>query len=1200
LLVKAIRNNECEFNHWGIYATFKYRQWYIWFNYMDPPPPNFQGSASKGNYNDTSEQLDGDSIDDTTTLSNSEKSGLPQTKFEVLSSELIEELTRDSRSSGKKLADGTQRRNAKAWVELTTKLVQMGQLSEESLVKEGVSTDFKEISDVIDGACSLHDKNYASLVGMVARVMKKEIISARTKTACSLGEIIKSLSEEDVDKFDLTDHYFEHAKRMPLLSLFTQSQVLSEKDRKKNKNRTQTSVTSDQEDLERAKMVENVCAKGLVANEMQISSTRGSSQSTWGSLRLFPIYVGVLLKVGGLSESLHQFFCNIGLACSPENARLLIDEKYELANDKLIEGFSALSTVFVDHSAPMFLMMDNFVPNKENKGKMRNAITGGIVEFFVTITRMIFFPVGVVWAAFNWSSKKKHIIPAGYFLGQPNGDYELTRTLIKGQDWFFDAKNRQWNVKGEVNGLDFTLMEEDESKRARMRDFQGLPSVAKSFGTRGDWIETTKDTINTYFGNICSPTRYVILVGDEEQDKHYFNWVSDISFTKDRDYYSHTAPFFCIFHTCKNYIETVRNSGYYRAPMAFLLTKIFLEKNFEPAHKNIFVKHEKAAEDAALAEEKEKKKVERERKREATKVVKAKKRRKVEENQQRGKRELEQITLQKRDNSMNHNYGTRGKSMNEKEPEAPADAVAPTPAQIIETDVEVGGYEGGDGGEGRPEGEKGRGDDDEPMRGGEGVEGLIAEIIDEDNYGDGATIGGGHETTNEFVEAILGELESIKTAADNDATKVEHHQVQLFNNKLDEAKVHFDDEIDDNNEKYNVCQGPSISERINKLEEFQVQLTKHLTKTDYVPTDKESDFGYSTTGSSGVKCNFNRAFTQFVVLWLVFVEIKKQLIELLIDRLSARGVDLGENPADEKVIEAALESDFGERFRYAYELFDVDMYVSCEIYTAWEDGDMKPFMRNLPWIMCTFGAFGRHKLMAVCANYLEQHLRWQKDCPLVITYISRLIKRVNNYYIECRNGMISWAFKTRTRSDMTVLKLIKESINIDFYRALRERFASTTKRWNKDYEKKQTENEARWAKAKEHFSFKSGSAHYYVLLFFKNVIDGEGAHANYKYKCRLNYYKMGKWEKDLKVKTDSYYGGSRLRGKTAADLKEEWEGGDTSTGITGTGSKSNIVASDYARAIIKRSKKKKKEEIERYGREALEFWSYSERASDEL
>jgi len=115
---------------------------------MDPPPPNFQGSASKGNYNDTSEQLDGDSIDDTTTLSNSEKSGLPQTKFEVLSSELIEELTRDSRSSGKKLADGTQRRNAKAWVELTTKLVQMGQLSEESLVKEGVSTDFKEISDV--------------------------------------------------------------------------------------------------------------------------------------------------------------------------------------------------------------------------------------------------------------------------------------------------------------------------------------------------------------------------------------------------------------------------------------------------------------------------------------------------------------------------------------------------------------------------------------------------------------------------------------------------------------------------------------------------------------------------------------------------------------------------------------------------------------------------------------------------------------------------------------------------------------------------------------------------------------------------------------------------------------------------------------------------------------------------------------------
>ena len=220
--------------------------------------------------------------------------------------------------------------------------------------------------------------------------------------------------------------------------------------------------------------------------------------------------------------------------------------------------------------------------------------------------------------------------------------------------------------------------------------------------------------------------------------------------------------------------------------------------------------------------------------------------------------------------------------------------------------------------------------------------------------------------------------------------------------------------------------------------------------------------------------------------------------------------------------------------------------------------------------------------MISVANFLEQFLRWQRDAPRFITWLSLNTRWLTNYFIECRNGVISNVFKHGKKSTLSVETIARESTLVGFYSLVRarinlllgkgERVVNTLETldiWKLDSKKDKTylERAKKW-----------------VMELFKGAVEGSTGHKdNYKWMDRMDWFKTD-MDKDLYDKFELYSGRTRLTKMNLDEVKAEWEdggGGD----IEGTGRKGKILKVNYTNACLKRNMKNVEDRCEQLRKE---------------
>jgi hypothetical protein len=192
-----------------------------------------------------------------------------------------------------------------------------------------------------------------------------------------------------------------------------------------------------------------------------------------------------------------------------------------------------------------------------------------------------------------------------------------------------------------------------------------------------------------------------------------------------------------------------------------------------------------------------------------------------------------------------------------------------------------------------------------------------------------------------------------------------------------------------------------------------------------------------------------------------------------------------------------------DSFRHVYELFSVDLEIGIGAFVKWDiDGDMKDYLKSLPWILATFGTMGRKKLASVIINFIEQWLRFEVDCPHFITVISENVKHLTGFLIECFNGAISSCFKHRKRSDMSPEAIFKESCLVPFYGGLRARVRGLLNLPTSG--NAPTELHQRWTNCSgEKYKAEREAATAAILQVYEWVLDGD---LQFTHQNRLAYF----------------------------------------------------------------------------------------------
>ena len=1043
---------------------------------------------------------------------------------------------------------GCMRRNAKILFETIQTLIDQGHLDKAVMFAPPKA---KGDGDALVATALTLRNDPQSLLALVVSVIREEIVEYRNKDAAEIGcsaydKLVTLAAADGAENIDFTQHLHANMSLAPITTNLILALLPSDKRVKTMRKTTENEPYAARRN---ESFVQRMALQMLMVLQILTHNTKGAKgRSPLSYFNPIAIFIGLVLKIGACAESVSSIFSSSGLACTPMFARSVFSV-VEANVRAALAGVKDTLGGFDDNGLCLFVYGDNWVPNREHKGSLNNLSNGGIVEYIQTITLMMWVPYALikVYIKLQKKGKPERALPEEYHLGQSNCNYPLLREVVKNQPWWGNlekkGKSNMHDVK-KTCGFNSALIEQGrhEGPIARLRDFFGLPSVGGNFGTFRDWISTLKATIDTYVGL----RRYVVVVGDQEGDQAHNLWLSDRHYAGDDEYQKRVGFFPCNFHLQKNFIETIRSAMYYRPLQSFLLYNIFQEKTMLEAHKEYFVdplkteqetlkrEQKKAAKEAATLE-KDRKKKEKEKEDRKKKKKKEEKEKLAHEVAKKKKGEQKKVfaeEVKKRSEMANsHQHNTRVKNIFQKCMDVLAN-------------------------------EAGRGEEEE-----EEEEEVIDLSGNDDVDDDGEEPAAGESESTEEIEKLLIELENLMKKAEGDVSV----QLRMTTEDIDE----YDEKL------YKVEQlihraSINDSELLTKIQcrkDVLDAFHERIKKLDNYP---KNEFGYSTTDCNKVKCSYARARHQYVILWLAYDCIRKDLIIYLREKLG-----LSDDVEEAEVIDRAIKHPvWGVRFRHVYEFFETDLRLALLPFKEWDKGDMIGVLTASFWYMATFGAFGRKKLMISVANFLEQFLRWQRDAPRFITWLSLNTRWLTNYFIECRNGVISNVFKYGKKSTLSVETIARESTLVQFYSRVRARIRLLLGKGERVVNTLETLDIWKLNSEKEKNYFEGAKK--CEMELFKGAVEGSTGHT-YKWMDRMDWFQTD-MDKDLYDKFELYSGRTRLNKMKLDKVKDEWEDGGGED-IEGTGKDGKILKWDYVNACLKRNMKNVEEGCEQLRKE---------------
>jgi len=360
--------------------------------------------------------------------------------------------------------------------------------------------------------------------------------------------------------------------------------------------------------------------------------------------------------------------------------------------------------------------------------------------------------------------------------------------------------------------------------------------------------------------------------------------------------------------------------------------------------------------------------------------------------------------------------------------------------------------------------------------------------------------------------------------------------------------------------------------------------------------------------------NYSRVLTCFLIVYETYrVRGRTALFDKCRAYLRKLGtlVDLSEA---EVLTRMSSDADVGETFKYIYEFLEIDVTNSTRPFLAWDQGDMGEVMKVCPYMYWNAVFLGHPHIATNVADWLENYLRWEKECPNICKWMSLNCQHLNDFFIEHLNAMI----RLGMTGNVTLEKVQKESMLVELKSKVRTGFrlaVGLKKRWSGKSELQRRCDDVKGEK----YAKEKDKVYDSLQLLFDTMLDKTFKH---EYLCRkkLVFGNTLKTRSNAKSGIEKTYGyeanlteyattcsnqsltagGDGINDILLPDLKAELTANNVPWPTKVLEGRSRVVRSQFEDAVREFRLKKELEEQRKAARETKRLREAAERAANDL